>query len=108
MPITSDATKRPWPSNQRPPESRFPLRLTIQVLLQPSKTEGFGMPVLEAQLLGTPVVTTRFGAMADFTMHGIAVEPLQPHYLGGAAWSKWRLCSATVGHHGLIRLHLKA
>ena len=34
-------------------------------MLQPSKTEGFGMPVLEAQLLGTPVITTRFGAMAD-------------------------------------------
>ena len=39
------------------------------------------MPILEAQLLGTPVVTTQFGAMADFTHYGIAVPPLQPHFL---------------------------
>eukprot|EP00588_Corethron_pennatum_P018550 CAMPEP_0194306472 /NCGR_PEP_ID=MMETSP0171-20130528/3611_1 /TAXON_ID=218684 /ORGANISM="Corethron pennatum, Strain L29A3" /LENGTH=709 /DNA_ID=CAMNT_0039058257 /DNA_START=61 /DNA_END=2190 /DNA_ORIENTATION=- len=53
------------------------------VLLQPSKTEGFGMPVLEAQLIGTPAVTTRDGAMGDFTKFGVAVPPLgQPCWLG--------------------------
>ena len=36
------------------------------------------MPVLEAQLLGTPAITTRFGAMADFTLYGVSVPPLQP------------------------------
>jgi len=29
------------------------------------------MPVLEAQLLGTPVVTTAWGAMADYTRCGV-------------------------------------
>ncbi len=47
------------------------------------------MPVLEAQLLGTPAITTRFGAMADFTLYGVSVPPLQPHgrtlRLGGPA-----------------------
>jgi len=52
------------------------------VLLQPSKTEGFGMPVLEAQLLGTPAITTRDGAMGDFTKYGVAVPPLpQPAWM---------------------------
>ena len=47
------------------------------------------MPVLEAQLLGTPAITTRFGAMADFTLYGVSVPPLQLHgrtlRLGGPA-----------------------
>ena len=57
------------------------------VLLQPSKTEGFGMPVLEAQLLGVPVITTAFAAMADYTIYGTAVPSVQPYYypMGWAA-----------------------
>ena len=47
------------------------LMAVADVLLQPSKVEGFGMPVLEAQLLGTPVVTTAWGAMADYTRCGV-------------------------------------
>ena len=39
------------------------LMAMADVLLQPSKVEGFGMPVLEAQLLGTPVVTTKWQAI---------------------------------------------
>lgn len=63
-----------------PAMSSWELMAMSNVLLHPSKTEGFGMPVLEAQALGTPVVTTRFGAMADFTMHGYSV----PH--AGLTW----------------------
>ena len=89
-------------------EESLELTRMADVLLQPSKTEGFGMPVLEAQLLGTPVITTGFGgllrphesgtpcsshrvemdqsaplaAMKDFTMYGVSVPPLQPHYMG--------------------------
>ena len=40
------------------------------VLLHPSRSEGFGMLVLEAQHVGVPVITTRRGAMKDYTMHG--------------------------------------
>ena len=49
----------------------------FDVLLHPSKTEGFGMPALEAQSLGIPVITSKFGAMEDFTFHGAAVPPLE-------------------------------
>ena len=51
------------------------------VLLHPSKAEGFGMPVLEAQAIGVPVITTAFGAMKDYTLHGYSVEPSQPHFM---------------------------
>lgn len=35
------------------------------------------MDVLECQSVGTPVVTTEFGAMYDFTKNGISVPPAQ-------------------------------
>lgn len=54
--------------------------LLSDMYLQTSKTEGFGLPVLEAQKLGLPVVTTKFGAMNDYTFNGISVEPCQKLY----------------------------
>lgn len=39
-------------------EGSVELMRLADVLLHPSKTEGFGMPLLEAQSLGTPIVTT--------------------------------------------------
>ena len=59
------------------------------VLLQGSKSEGFGVPVLEAQMLGIPVVTNKFGAMSDYTFYGISVPPAQKHYdhRGRGMWS---------------------
>ena len=39
------------------------------------------MPLLEAQGLGVPVVTTAFGAMADYTRYGYAVPPAQQHFM---------------------------
>ena len=47
------------------------------VLLAATCSEGCGVPVLEAQLCGTPVVTTRATAMWEETMFGIAVRPRQ-------------------------------
>jgi glycosyltransferase involved in cell wall biosynthesis len=51
------------------------------VLLHPSRSEGFGMLVLEAQHVGVPVITTRRGAMKDYTMHGVSVKPVQREWL---------------------------
>jgi hypothetical protein len=47
------------------------------VLLAATCSEGCGVPILEAQLCGTPVVTTRATAMWEETIFGISVEPLQ-------------------------------
>jgi len=36
------------------------------VLVAPSRGEGFGLPVAEAMLLGVPVITTGYGGQTDF------------------------------------------
>ena len=58
------------------------------VLLQTSKSEGFGLPILEAQKNGLPVITTNFGAMSEYTYYGISVEPCQRLYdnIGKGVW----------------------
>ena len=50
------------------------------VYLCGSKAEGFGIPQLEAQYFGVPVVATKFGAMEDYCWHGICAEPAQVSY----------------------------
>jgi glycosyltransferase involved in cell wall biosynthesis len=45
------------------PNAAWELLMLADTLLMPSKSEGFGLPMLEAQIMGVPVVTTRFGAM---------------------------------------------
>jgi glycosyltransferase involved in cell wall biosynthesis len=71
-----------------PFEDILDLMSLSDVLLQGSKSEGFGLPVLESQLIGTPVITTKFGAMSDFTYYGISVEPIQDAYdqFGMGVW----------------------
>eukprot|EP00939_MAST-03C_sp_MAST-3C-sp1_P003343 g3343.t1 len=58
-------------------EEAVALKKMADVCLHPSKTEGFGLNILECQILGTPVVTTKFLAMADFTRNGVSVPPAQ-------------------------------
>ena len=60
-----------------PTEWVWGLKRAAHVCLHPSKTEGFGVNVLECQLVGTPVVTTAYGAMGDYTRFGIAVPHKQ-------------------------------
>ena len=50
------------------------------VYLCGSCSEGFGIPQLEAQYFGLPVVTTKFGAMDDYCWHGVSVPPLQKRF----------------------------
>jgi len=50
------------------------------VLVLPSRGEGFGVPLIEAQACGTPVITTRFAAQEELCASGWFVE-------GFHAWS---------------------
>lgn len=45
------------------------------VMAQASAAEGFGLPVLEAQACGTPVITTAYSSMPELTAYGRAIEP---------------------------------
>jgi glycosyltransferase involved in cell wall biosynthesis len=46
---------------------------SADMLLSASCSEGFGVPILEAQMCGTPVVTSMTTAMPELTLHGISV-----------------------------------
>lgn len=60
------------------------LKRHADVCLHTSKAEGFGMVVLECQALGTPVITTNYTAMRDYTKYGVAVDPAELQSLSGA------------------------
>jgi glycosyltransferase involved in cell wall biosynthesis len=47
---------------------------SFDVLSACSYAEGFGIPMLEAQSCGTPVLSTNFGAMAEVNVKGFVVD----------------------------------
>jgi glycosyltransferase involved in cell wall biosynthesis len=47
----------------------------LDALVNPSMGEGFGIPVLEAQACGTPVITGAWTAMRELTWAGWSLDP---------------------------------
>lgn len=75
-------------------------------LLFPSLAEGFGLPVAEAMLLGTPVLTSSSGALAEVA--GDAALLVNPFDVGGMAAGIWQLAcddalAAGLSARGRIR-----
>jgi len=56
------------------------------VLLSASMGEGFGIPIIESQACGTPVITTNSTSMPELTMHGIVTEPCQRFWHASKSW----------------------
>jgi glycosyltransferase involved in cell wall biosynthesis len=71
-----------------PDERMAQLYSAFDVLLAPSYGEGFGIPVVEAQACGTPVIVTDWTAQTELVGDGFAVpaqpwyDPLQPSFFG--------------------------
>lgn len=63
--------------NENIPETELvKLYCISNVLLAASKSEGFGVPIVEAQFCGTPVITTNCTSMPENTFNGICIDPL--------------------------------
>lgn len=56
----------------------------IDVLLHTSLTEGIGLPVIEAQACGTPVVVNSATTVTEFSHNGHQVPPLAPMWINTA------------------------
>lgn len=56
------------------------------VLLGASYAEGFGVPLIEAQASGCPVITTDATSMTELTHNGIATAPLQRWWSQQGGW----------------------
>jgi glycosyltransferase involved in cell wall biosynthesis len=62
-----------------PHDDKFPLIANAACFIFPSLYEGFGLPVLEAMSIGTPVITSKAGSLPEVTGdHGaLLVDPLK-------------------------------
>jgi len=56
------------------PEAMAEMYRASDVLLAPSKGEGFGIPVVEAQACGTPVIVSAFSAQPELVGDGWLVD----------------------------------
>lgn len=72
-----------------PPEYLALMYNSANILMAASMSEGFGIPIIEAQACGTPVITTNFSAMPELIRYGTITEPLDVFYTPLEAWQAW-------------------
>ena len=58
----------------------------LDVFLLPSKGEGFGIPLIESQSCGTPVITTNCTAQPELVDGGWLIKDLIPIWTGQNSW----------------------
>lgn len=76
-----------------PPEAMAAAYTAMDVLFAPSLGEGFGVPMIEAQACGTPVIASRFSAQIELVGPGWLVEG-QP-WFDQAQHSNYQVASIT-------------
>jgi glycosyltransferase involved in cell wall biosynthesis len=59
------------------------------VYMGASMSEGFGIPLIEAQACGLPVVTTDFSAMPELVRWGKAIKPADMVWTPLNSWQAW-------------------
>jgi len=59
---------------------------SADVLLQPSYGEGFGIPIIEAQACGCPVLVNDCTSMTELVFSGKAITPLQQFFTPLGGW----------------------
>jgi len=68
------------------PEAMVRAYNAMDVFLLLSKGEGFGIPLIESQSCGTPIITTKCTAQTELMGGGWFVENLIPTWTGQASW----------------------
>lgn len=71
--------------NPLPPEVMAKVYSGCDVLLNPARGEGFGVPIIEAQACGTPVIVTDFSAMSELCGAGWKVD-WEREWTGQLSW----------------------
>jgi glycosyltransferase involved in cell wall biosynthesis len=68
-------------------EKKWQLLKNAKVFIYPSFYEGFGMPPLEAQVAGVPVVASNTGALPEIlASSALLINPNKPEELAGAIY----------------------
>lgn len=62
---------------------------SADVFLGNSMSEGFGIPLIEAQACGAPVITTDFSAMPELVRWGYKIAPADMLWTPMNAWQAW-------------------
>ncbi len=75
-----------------PEEDIVAIYRASDVMLLPSRAEGFGLPVIEAQACGCPVIVQDCSAMPELVANGVIIEPLQRQWLPQLGYW-WELAS---------------
>lgn len=72
-----------------PPEYMAYVYNAANVLMAASMAEGFGIPIIEAQACGTPVITVNFSSCPELIRYGTITEPLDIFWTPLEAWQCW-------------------
>jgi glycosyltransferase involved in cell wall biosynthesis len=64
--------------------TRSTLLARAKALLYPSKFEGFGLPLVEAQRFGTPIITSQVTSMPEVAPSAVLIDPHRPDTITAA------------------------